>query len=305
MAARRKNGKRRRRRGRGLLVLLLAVLSIAAYKVTGGFSSIGMPVRVPAENIRTDFSVDLDALAAKADGGDFQCPQSDIDSLQAAESRYPKYREKIEFFIEHMGSYDQTAVNTVLLSPEKIDFVLLAPFAEPAQTQTWDIDVKAGEIPYLVQYDSRWAFHPYGSSCAGNTACGPTCLSMAAIGLTGDTGYTPDYVSDYAENGGYYVPGSGTSWELFTGGAAGLGLTGEQISMDKSTMESCLKSGGVLIASMTPGDFTMSGHFIVIYGRGPGGFKIYDPSSTERSGRAWSFDSLSQQTAQIWCMTKT
>ena len=33
--------------------------------------------------------------------------------------------------------------------------------------------------PYLLQYDSRWCFHGFGSSFMGFTACGPTCLSMA------------------------------------------------------------------------------------------------------------------------------
>ena len=42
---------------------------------------------------------------------------------------------------------------------------------------------------------------------------------------------------------------------------------------------------------MLPGDFTTSGHFIVIYGHNFLGFKVYDPNSIERSERTWSYDS--------------
>ena len=126
---------------------------------------------------------------------------------------------------------------------------------------------------------------------------------MAAAGLTGNAGYTPDKVADYAAENGFYVPGSGTGWELFTGGAQAFGLRGEQISVDKSAMEESLRDGAVLIASLTPGDFTMAGHFIVIYSSGIGGFRVYDPSSIARSDRAWSFDALQPQIAQVWSLS--
>ncbi len=40
-------------------------------------------------------------------------------------------------------------------------------------------------IPLLLQTDSRWSNVPYGSSTIGISGCAPTCLSMAAIALTG------------------------------------------------------------------------------------------------------------------------
>ena len=65
-----------------------------------------------------------------------------------------------------------------------------------------------------------------------------------------------------------------------------------------------VKKSQALIASVTPGDFTMAGHFIVIYGYNAAGFKVYDPSSIERSGMLWSFKTLAPQIAQIWSMSK-
>ena len=66
-------------------------------------------------------------------------------------------------------------------------------------------------------------------------------------------------------------------------------------------MKKSLKHGA-LIASMSPGDFTNAGHFIVIVKSGLGGFTVYDPSSTERSGRLWSYRRLAPQIAQLWAI---
>ena len=302
----RRGGRRRKRRARRFLVLLLLIAAaLTAYRATDGFSRVHLPSEAAKTNIQTNFTVDLGALAAQCDaaGGDYSLSSDDEAALEKVAQKNPEYKEKINFFIKHASAYSQTAVNTLLLAPEKADFVLLCPFAQETASGSWDVTVKKGEIPFFIQYDSRWAFHPYGSSVMGNTACGPTCLAMAAAGLTGSSRYTPDYVSDYAEQNGYYVEGTGTSWELFTSGAAGLGVTGRQASTDKSDMERCLKDGGVLIASMAPGDFTMAGHFIVIYGYGIGEFRVYDPSSVARSGETWSYARLEPQIAQLWCLT--
>jgi hypothetical protein len=247
----------------------------------------------------------MDELGRECDeaGGGFEPDEDELAQLRETEEKNPKYKDKIDFFTDHVSAYDETALRTLILSPEKIDFVLLEPFAESTPSGQWKAELRRGEVPYFIQYDSRWAFHEYGSSCMGNTACGPTCLAMAAAGLAGDETCTPDVVSDYAQDTGYYVEGSGTSWELFTSGAGHFGLRGETIDTDEDTMKEKLRDGCVLIASLTPGDFTMGGHFIVIYGTGIGGFKIYDPSSIARSGRTWSFSRLQGQTAQIWSMS--
>ena len=50
---------------------------------------------------------------------------------------------------------------------------------------------------------------------------------------------------------------------------------------------------------MLPGDFTTSGHFIVIDGYDSTGFTVKDPNSAERS-RSWSYDRLAGQIAVIW-----
>lgn len=292
---------RRRRRVFPVMLLVLLVgallLTLAALALKSWLFS-GYSAPLPDADLAR-----LEVLCRES-GGNFQPSEEDMASLKKAARENARYREELEFLIEHVGAYSQDAVNTAIISPEKTAFVLMEPFADRTYG---DVELTAGEtqgIPFFLQYDARWAFHPYGSSVMGYTACGPTCLSMAAVGLTSDGTYDPVYVSDLAEAGGYYVWGVGTSWLLFTDGAAELGLTGEVIAVDRDEMCARLDAGEVLIASMTAGDFTKNGHFIVIYDHTLAGFRIYDPSSAERSGKTWSFQRLSGQTAQIWSISK-
>ncbi|NLW64830.1 MAG: hypothetical protein GXY26_01155 [Clostridiales bacterium] len=293
-----------------VLIIAIAVFILLKTNSTSSNSIFSPPDRKAAascDNIQTNFEVDLNELAALItdDMYTFTACQSDIDELYKTAEEYPEYRDNIHFFIEHIGAYSQAGITTILMAPEKTDFILLEPFSkDDGSAYEAEISVQKGEIPFLIQYDSRWAFHIYGSSSMGNTGCGPTCLSMAAIGLTGNTGYTPPYVSDYAMNSGYYVYGAGTAWSLFTDGAADFGLRGEVIPADEETMRDRLKKGEVIIASMQEGDFTRGGHFIVIHGCGTDGFMVHDPSSIMRSGIVWSFDRLYPQIAQLWSLSR-
>ena len=177
------------------------------------------------------------------------------------------------------------------------------PFMSEQSEVSAYISLTPGEIPYLLQYDSRWAYHRYGSSYMGYTACGPTCLSMAALALTGNSAYTPPYVADWAEANGHYVPGAGTAWTLFTSGAAAFGLNGQAISAGRTDLAERLERGEIIVASMLPGDFTTSGHFILIVSSEALGFRVYDPNSMALSRRYWTYDDLAPQIAQLWSIT--
>ena len=297
--------RRRRQKRRRLFWLLILIAACAVgcrFIKDGRFAP--RPVPAPEQNVQADFSPEWEALEAQlgSASGNFVVSDADRAELEDVAARYPAYAEQICLFLAHIDVYSQTAVNNVLVSPEKIDFVLVEPFTAEPEGEQAAVTAKKGEVPFLLQYDARWGFHPYGSSCIGYTGCGPTCLSMAVMGLTGDAAVTPDVVSDFAEANGYYVPGSGTSWSLFTDGAANFGLHGWTIATDEDTMRDCLQRGGVLVASMLPGDFTRVGHFIVLTDCGMHGFRVYDPNCVERSQRWWSFDELAGQIAQLWCL---
>lgn len=186
-------------------------------------------------------------------------------------------------------------------NPEARDFVLAYPdHRDSTEIGAITAEELSGGLPLFLQWDERWGYHPYGSAVLGVTGCGPTCLSIVSAALTGNSAVTPAAVSDFSADGGYYVEGSGSSWELMTAGAERFGLRAEELPLSEELMAGALSAGRPLIVSLGPGDFTDSGHFIVLAGYADGSFSVRDPNSRKRSEKTWSYEALSPQILNIW-----
>jgi len=189
--------------------------------------------------------------------------------------------------------------------PQTIDFVYDLPELDGTGVDA-DLSHLVGsqEIPLLLQFDSRWGYLPYGSGHIGYTGCGPVCLSMVAIYLTGDATYTPAWMCDFATREGYCSPGNGTTWTLISEGSEKLGLEAKELPLVKGIMTNELDKGNPVIIVVGPGDFTNTGHFLVLTGYDETGFTINDPFSTENSSRTWSYSQLEPQILNIWSLKK-
>lgn len=160
-----------------------------------------------------------------------------------------------------------------------------------------------GAIPHLYQTDPAWAHQPYAGGTVEENGCGPTCLSMVYIDLTGKTNLNPAEMARYSEKNGY-VDGDMTSWTLMTEGAARLGLSSEELPADEDAVRSALSRGKPVICSVGPGDFTTSGHFIVLAGLDDAGRAIvHDPNSAERSEKPWEIGRVLSQCRNLWAFT--
>ena len=71
-------------------------------------------------------------------------------------------------------------------------------------------------------------------------------------------------------------------------------MLGEQEMADR------LKDGNLIICAMGPGDFTNSGHFIVIYDYSRKKFSVNDPFSYTNSSKKWEYTTLISHCQQIW-----
>lgn len=158
-----------------------------------------------------------------------------------------------------------------------------------------------GEIPLYLQRDRRWRKIRYGSDGMGVTGCGPTCLSMVLCGLRRDEKWLPPKVAGMAEEQGYYVSGSGSSWSLMTEGAEKFGLRAEQLPLEEEAIRGRLEAGHPIICIMGPGDFTDAGHFIVLSGMDEEGYVVVkDPNSRANSEKHWDLERLMSQMKNLW-----
>ena len=204
---------------------------------------------------------------------------------------------------EQAGDVSDTLRELVENNPETVDFVRNYQEKKDAPPAEDIGEVTAGVIPRLLQWDERWGYQIYGDNMIAVNGCGPTVISMVAAGLTGDNTITPYRVAKFAEENGYYEGEAGTSWSLMTEGAQQFGIYGEEMGLDENGIFSALESGNPIICSMRPGDFTTTGHFIVLVGTEDGRIRVNDPNSVKRSEKLWDYETLYPQINNLWVYT--
>lgn len=125
---------------------------------------------------------------------------------------------------------------------------------------------------------------------------------MAYVFLTGKKDYDPASMCALSEREGYVDSGM-TSWGLMNEGVRLLGLDSRELPADAAAVKDALAAGSLVIASVGPGDFTTTGHFIVLAGADDAGcFTIHDPNSAERSAKAWDAQQVLSQCRNLWAI---
>ena len=205
--------------------------------------------------------------------------------------------------IEQSGDASDTLRELLENNPETADFIKNYPDMKDNPPAESVGDMTKGVIPHLLQWDERWGYQTYGDNMIAVNGCGPTALSMVAAGLTGDNTITPYKVAGFAAEQGYYAGESGTSWSLMTEGAQQFGIRGEELGLSREEVFSALENGQPIICSMRPGDFTTTGHFIVLVGTKDGKIRVNDPNSLKRSEKLWDYETLEYQINNLWGYT--
>ena len=207
-----------------------------------------------------------------------------------------------EYADEHglaYSDYPESLIDLLERNPETEEFVLEYPIYDRAAF-TMEEFADSDTVPLFLQWDQRWGYVRYGSDVLGITGCGPTCLAMAGFYLTGEERFSPDVVAVFAENSGYYEPGRGSSWTLISEGGEELGLDVVEIPLDQTRMVRNLEAGNPIICAVGPGDFTQSGHYIVLTAVEDGAFRVNDPNSRNNSQRLWTYEELAPQIRNLW-----
>lgn len=209
--------------------------------------------------------------------------------------------ELIRMIYDNADAYSQRMLEALANNPEMADFVAGYPEAQKEAQGGFTDSENAQEYPLFLQWDPRWGYVEYGDDGSiGLAGCGPTCLSMVCWYLLKDETLTPDFIGKYSMENGYYVWGTGTAWALLEDFPAMYGVDVSQPGISEEQMKEALDRNRILICSMSQGDFTTGGHFIVIYGYDKEGFRVNDSNCVARSRRSWSFEEIGDQIKQIW-----
>jgi hypothetical protein len=144
------------------------------------------------------------------------------------------------------------------------------------------------KVIYYNQLDTRWKDKAYGSDNIGGYACGPTSMAIVISTLTGKN-YDPVFLSSWAYKNGYWCKDSGSYHSLIPGAAKSFGLNVTDCTVDEpQKIKDSLANGKLVVAIMSKGHFTKSGHYIVLRGiTEDGKILVADPASYSRSQQAW------------------
>lgn len=218
-----------------------------------------------------------------------------------------KYNPNTYKILEESTIYPIELLELASKKSETIDFV--ADYPNYIDNANEDISIEQeynpGEIPLFIQWDKRWGYSNYGPDFMAINGCGPTSLAMVAVGLTGDTNINPKVVAEYSDANGYLVDGVGSKWSLMTEGAKEFGIVGTSIPISEYSILNTLEKGQPIIATMAPGNFTTSGHYIVLTGLDSNGkIIVNDSDSKVRSKKTWDIDVFLKEAKNLWSFKK-
>lgn len=164
-------------------------------------------------------------------------------------------------------------------------------------------DWKLGTMPCLYQTDRAWSAEPYGNDHIETSGCGPTALSMAYVQLTGKRDADPAAMARFATRNGSLERGL-TTWTLMTEGAQQLGLHSKELPADADLLRAELEAGHPVIATVGPGDFTETGHFLAIAGMtADGQLEVHDPNSEKNTRMTWDVQRVLGQCRNLWAFS--
>ena len=300
---RRSERKRRRRLGNRLFAAILIVLvMIGMFRIRNLERQLEEIREALQEQGIVQGEWNLSAVTAAAGMGSVKVEKpverTWEETLQKLEE-IGRQNPTVQKIYQNSSDYPEIMLTALANNPEMADFVAGYPDNDGSVTGGISEQEKEQSFPLFLQWDSRWGYQDYGGENIGLAGCGPTCLSMVMYYLTRDESFTPDRIAEYSMKHGYYVEGTGTAWALLTDFPTAYGVRVEELGAAEDALKAKLDDGGVLICAMRKGDFTLTGHFIVIYGYEDRKFLVNDPNCAARS-RGWFFAQISGQIKNIW-----
>ncbi len=292
--------RRRRRRHRKILRFFIFSCSIIAVIV---FVAVGSSMIRSGDGRTNRYDVEAGNNTYDGKAGNNTYDNAVIENSKISEKNKIQNDQSMLDDIMNSTQYPKQLQELALKNEEALEFVYDYP-TEHVKEHTIDLTEEASmdSVPLFVQWDKRWGYEKYSGNFFAASGCGPTTLSMVVVYLTHNRDASPIAVAKYSKEAGYSVDGSGSSWTLISEGCRHYGVKAKTVALDESRMKAELDAGHPIVVNVGPGDFTDTGHFMVITGYDDEGFSINDPNSIEKSGKRWLFKNISSQIRAVWSM---
>ncbi|MDD4369796.1 MAG: C39 family peptidase [Anaerostipes sp.] len=134
-----------------------------------------------------------------------------------------------------------------------------------------------------------------GTSTIKAAGCGPVCVAVCYSSLTGKKVSIPK-ICKLAYKKGWYINGAGCTHYVIPGLSKEYGLKSKGLGTNMNAIKKALKAGHPVVALMGAGDFTGSGHFIVVTKLvGNNRVEVADVGSRARTAQTWSLKKIVRQ----------
>lgn len=170
-----------------------------------------------------------------------------------------------------------------------------------------------GQPVSYLQTDPRWGSISYSvkgeSTTIAKSGCGPTAMAMV-LATWADASVTPKTECAWALAHGYKALKQGTYYGYFPPAAKRYGLNcyqlngsnlyGNKSSSYHAKAKEAVDKGNLVIAVMGPGNWTSSGHYVVVWKIDGDVIYINDPASTKLSRTQGSYSLFKSQVKYYW-----
>jgi hypothetical protein len=213
--------------------------------------------------------------------------------------------KNLAWIAEHADRYnDKSLIELALAHPEAIDFVANYPDSD-GKAKTYDEKITKGKAPQLYTWDSRWGGVAYAGSVIATKGSGPTALSMAYMGLTGKTNWTPADIAGAVEAAKATDTDSSMNRSFLEKNLGDLGLVAESYSISADNITTLLDAETYLLVEVKGNTLSSdTAHWVLVTSKNDDGtVNIYDPLSPEVSARPWSAETLAGAANALYTVT--